>query len=220
MRFERFTSLRRLSLYGVKATDVNIIHFPTSITHLSMQSMNLTTFPKLTCDLFPNLNSVRLKHTKFQEGSNFVGMTKTVKSIYIESSNLHYADGLDSLPNLSILDIRNNNLETIPDLLDLPIRMLYISGNSRMNCDQRMCWRRLWDRVREPIPDSDDVICVKPPLLAGWIMSIVNPKFMHCSNGKFIHSKLNIETRDRQYFRASLYKMDILNLYQKFPIHF
>ena len=220
MRVELFTSLRRLSLYGVKATDVDIIRFPISITHLIMQSMKLTTFPKLTSDLFPNLNSVRLKYNKFQEGSNFLGMTKTVKFIYIESSNLHCADGLDLLPNLSNLDIRNNNLETIPDLLGLPIRMLYISGNSRINCDQRMCWRRLWDRMRKPIRDSGDVICVRPPLLAGSAMSSVNPKFMHCGNGKLIPSKLKNYTRDHQYFRAWLYKIAILRLYQKFPVHF
>ena len=117
MRFERFTGLRRLSFFGVKATDVNIIHFPMSITNLGMQSMKLTTFLNLTSDLFPNLESVRLKSNEFQQGSNFVGMTKTVKFIYIDSSNLHCTDGLDLLPNLSCLEIRNNKLETIPDLL-------------------------------------------------------------------------------------------------------
>ena len=189
MRLERFTGLRRLSLFGVKTTDVNMIRFPISITNLGMQSMKLTTFPKLTPDLFPNLYSVGLKNNKFQEGSNFVGITKTVNSIYIESSNLHCADGVDLLPNLSILDIRNNKLETIPDLLGLPITTLYISGNSRMNCDQRMCWRRLWDRMRGPNRDFDGVTCVEPPFLAGRAMSTINPKFMHCINGRLTHSK-------------------------------
>ena len=189
MRLERFTSLTRLGFFGVKASDMNIIRFPTSITNLGMALMRLTVFPNLSFELFPNLIGVRLEKNQFQEGSNFFGVTKTIEGLHVQSSNLQCADGLDSLPKLAALDIQNNELETIPDLMGSPnIRKLYINGNSRMNCDQRMCWRRLWDRIREPMEDSDDVICVEPPLLAGRAMSSVNPKFMHCINGKLIRN--------------------------------
>ena len=205
MRFERFTSLTVLGLFGVKVTDMNIIKFPTSITNLGMSAMKLTIFPNLTFDRLPNLKFVRLEKNKFQEGSNFFGVTEVIEGIYIESSNLHSADGLDLLPKIAVLDIKDNELETIPDLLGLPnIRKLYINGNSRMNCDQRMCWRRLWDRMREPIEDSDDVICVEPPLLAGRAMSTVNPKFMHCINGNLIHNKWNIHNKDYLYICQGL----------------
>ena len=190
MRLERFTSLKRLGLYGVKTDDVNIIKFPTSITNLGLGKMRLTTFPNLTLELLPNLKIAMLEKNTFQEASNFVGVTETLEALYIKSSNLHCADGLDLLPNLAILEIQNNKLETLPDMLEIPnIRKLYINGNSRMNCDHRLCWRRLWDRVRKPLPDSDDVTCVEPPLLTGQAMSTVNPKFMHCSNGKLFHNK-------------------------------
>ena len=205
MRFQRFTSLKVLGLFGVKATDMNLIQFPTSITNLGMSAMKLTIFPNLTFDRFPNLKFVRLEKNKFQEGSNFFGVTEVIEGIYVESSNLHCADGLDLLPKLAVLDIKDNELETIPDFLGLPnIRKLYINGNSRMNCDQRMCWRRLWDRMREPIEDSDDVICVEPPSLAGRAMSTVNPKFMHCINGKLIRNKWNIHNRDYLYICQGL----------------
>ena len=54
-----------------------------------------------------------------------------------------------------------------------------------MNCDQLMCWRRLRERMREPISYPNDVTCVEPPLLAGNAISTINPKFMHYWNGKF-----------------------------------
>ena len=152
--------------------------------------MKLFVFPNLTYDLFPNLMTVGLGRNKFQTESNFVGVTETIEKIFMQSSNLHCADGLDLLPKLAVLEIHNDKLETIPDLLALPnLRRLYIIGNSRMNCDQWMCWQRLWDRVRQPFRQSDDVICVEPPLLAGHAMSTVNPKFMHCSNAKSIRKK-------------------------------
>ena len=130
--------------------------------------------------------SVALLTNKFQAGSNFVGVTKTMKEIIVESTNMYHADGLDFLPELAVLHIQNNELKTMPDLLGLPnIRKLYIKGNSRMNCDQRMCWRRLRERMREPISYPDDVTCVEPPLSAGDAISTINPKFMHYWNGKF-----------------------------------
>ena len=208
MRLERFTNLKRLGLYGAKTADVNMITFPQSITNLGLGEMKLITFPNLTLELFPNLKSVRLEKNAFQEGSNFLGMTETVEALYIKSSNVHCADGLDLLPNLAILEIQKNKLETLPDLLELlNIRKLYINGNSRMSCDHRMCWRRLWNRVRKPIPDSDDVTCVEPPLLTGQVLSVVNPKFMHCRSGKLYHNRLSNNTTDHQYLwqRQAIY---------------
>ena len=190
MKLYRFTSLADLSLFGVPATEITSIKFPTSLWKLGIGGMKLAVFPNLSYALFPNLMTVGLGRNKFQTESNFLGVTETIEKIFMQSSNLHCADGLDLLPKLAVLEIHNNKLETIPDLLALSnLRRLYIKGNSRMNCDQRMCWRRLWDRVREPFRQSDDVICVEPPLLAGHAMSTVNPKFMHCSNGKSIRKK-------------------------------
>ena len=92
---------------------------------------------------------------------------------------------VDVIMYLDYLSITNNKLETQPDLLGLPVlSKMLINGNSRMSCDKRMCWRHLWHRLRDPLYLSDDVTCVEPPLLAGYDMLRVNPKFMQCNNGK------------------------------------
>ena len=188
MRLDRFTSLSQLTIRGLRGIDFDELTFPTSLTHLGLSHMRLSTFPNLSLGRFPKLRSINVARNTFQEASNFLGVTRKITWISIYSSNLHSADGLELLQNLNYLQIIDNKLETIPDLLKLPkLRRMLINGNSRMNCDKRMCWRRLWDRVRQPFYKSDDVKCVQPPLLAGHEMLSVNPKFMQCDNGKRFH---------------------------------
>ena len=185
MQLSRFVNLSSVSLKGIRGINFNILNFPISVAYLGIGRMQLITFPNLSFARFPKLKTVNAELNTFQVGSNFVGVTEKIGYIGIDSSNLYSADGLNLLTNLEHLKIRNNNLDILPDLLGLPrLKALYMNGNSRMNCDKRMCWRRLWDRVKNPLQESDDVRCVKPPLLAGHYMSKVNPKFMQCSDGK------------------------------------
>ena len=194
MRLGSFTNLKRLSIRGWRGIDFDNLKFSTSLNNLDLRRTQLDTFPNLSFERFPNLYKVNAEENTFQEGTNFWGVTGTISWILISSSNLYTADGLEVLPNLYHIEIKDNKLETLPDLLALPkLRRLFINGNSRMHCDMWMCWRRLWDRVREPLEQSDDVRCVEPPLLAGHAMSKVNPKFMQCSNGKlFFDRYMNI----------------------------
>ena len=152
--------------------------------------MQLITFPNLSSGQFPKLRSLNAEGNVFREKSNFIGATEKLNYIIIHSSSLFSADGLEKLQSLFHLGITNNKLETLPDLLGLQVLgELLIKDNFRMNCDKRMCWRRLWNSVRNPLQQSDDVICVEPPLLAGHSMATVNPKFMQCNNGKWLETR-------------------------------
>ena len=185
MRLDHFTSLRSISPRGLRGVELDSLKLPVSLTYLDLRKMHLVTFPNLSVVRFPHLSRLNAQANRFQQGSNFWGVTKSIGSIAIDSSNLYTADGLELLQNLYRLEIKSNKLETIPDLLGLrKLKRLLMKGNSRMNCDKRICWRRLWDRVRHRLQISDDVVCVEPPLLAGHSLSKVNPKFMQCSNGK------------------------------------
>ena len=187
MRLDGFTSLFNFRLWGNKATDVSMIKLPSSITALSVGYMKLEVFLDISATRFPILSDLNIEGNNFPMGSNFNGVSKTLSLLRAGSSNMFSAEGVEYLPNLAFLKIDKNNLETLPDLLLSPkLKTLYINDNSRMNCDQRMCWRRLWDRVRTPLQNFDDVKCSEPPLLAGHYMLTVNPKFMQCSNGKLI----------------------------------
>ena len=186
----RFPKLRQVEIMGIKTNDLKNIHLPPTITYLDIEQMKLTVFPNLTSARFPKLIYLRANKNNFKEVRNpFRDMNLKMWQIAIDTANMRSTDGVETLPNLAGLSITGNHFETVPDLIgSRKLWKLRIADNSRMICDYRMCWRRLWDRVRQPLRDQDDVTCVKPPFLTGNTLSSVNPKFMQCENGKGIKS--------------------------------
>ena len=186
LKIKQFPKLKSIIITGTRTSDINDVYLPPTINSLRIDLMRLTVFPNLTSVRFPKLGYLRASRNQFQETPNpFLGLSKTVWFIDIRSAKLRSAGGIESVPRLGGFRIHDNELETVPDLLGLKwLKRLRIAGNSRMNCDYRMCWRRLWKRMRAPLVEEDDVTCVEPPLLANKKLSLVNPKFMWCDNGK------------------------------------
>ena len=186
LKIGQFPKLSLIYITGIRTSDINYVYLPQTLHSLHIDLMQLTVFPNLTSARFPKLGYLRAGRNQFQETPNpFLGLSKTVWMIDIKSAKLRFAGGIESLPRLHGFRIHDNELETVPDLLGLKwLKRLRIAGNSRMNCDYRMCWRRLWNRMRAPLVEENDVTCVEPPLLANKKLSLVNPKFMWCDNGK------------------------------------
>ena len=186
LKLQRFPKLVVVYLTGIPVSNLDNVNLPPTMYSLDIDLMQLSVFPNLSSARFPRLGYLRADRNQFQETPNPVlGVSKTMWSIDIIRAKMRSADGIASLPRLYGFRIHENELETVPDLLGLrKLRQLRIAVNSRMNCDYRMCWRRLWNRLRSPLVEEDDVICVEPRLLANKILSLVNPKFMRCDNGK------------------------------------
>ena len=186
LELHRFPKLKQVAIMGIKIMDLKTVYLPPTIIYLDIAQMRLAVFPNVTSARFPKLIYLRANKNNFQEVPNpFRGMAVKMWQIDINFANMGSADGVETLPNLVGLTISGNHLETVPDLIgSSKLRKLRIADNSRMICDHRMCWRRLWDRVRQPLQEQDDVNCVKPLFLAGNALSSINPKFMRCENGK------------------------------------
>ena len=185
LRLHRFPTLGRVEIAGNRISDINRLNFPTRTVYLDIEAMNLVVFPNLTASRFPNLENIRASYNKFQDiPSLFVGMRQTMRLMNVKYSKLKSVVGVETLPKLIVVDAMGNELETVPDLLGLKnLVNLFIGDNSRMTCDQRMCWRRLLNRVRAPLDKDDDVTCVHPPAFTGHPLSTINPKFMNCIKG-------------------------------------
>ena len=184
----RFEKIKQLEIMGIPIADFDSVYLPPTLTYLDVEATRLTMFPNISASRLPALVYLRAHRNDFQNAeSPFLGLSQTMWRIDITSANIRSANGVETLSNLAGFDIRGNALETVPDLLGLrKLDMLLIADNSRMNCDYRMCWRRLLDWMRDPLEKEDDVTCVKPAILAGKQLSQVNPKFMQCGNGKSI----------------------------------
>ena len=183
--FEAFTSLGFLGLAKIPLKNAKIIKLPPSLRYFAMSSCGLTAFPNLT--LYPLLVQINIMgnpEIRHIPDDVWGHITYNLKEFYGSNTGLSTAVDFTLKPNLKKIHISHNHLETVPDLLDMPfLTELNIGYNSRMACDRRMCWRRLWDRMRAPLAGSDDVKCRQPSELSGYKLSKVNPKVMGCVEG-------------------------------------
>ena len=97
---------------------------------------------------------------------------------------------------LNELKIDNNNLDSLPDLYHLPLKILLLTGNP-WACDMTLSWVRMWPWAKL-LPVLGNPVCAKPAELYGMQLMSVKPTQMHCYNGKVegnqlkTHKKLGI----------------------------
>ena len=157
----------------------------------------LSHFPNISSAKFPSLTVLYLEGSRITSISDSVlaSMPKNITSLYLMDNFLKEVGDMTVLTNLRSLNLASNFLETIPDMLDgLPkLNYLKINSQDRMSCDQRMCWRRLWNRVRAPLVHEDDAMCRGPPEIIFGIfriypdiglLSLMDPEFMQCNQGE------------------------------------
>ena len=184
--FRAFTSLQLITLRNLPLNSMAKLELPPSLEKVVVAAANLTTFPNLTSSNFPHLTYLGMEMNPINVIPENVWerLSDKLEVLTMFNTGLSVMVDLTLKPNLQEIDISDNHLETVPDLLNMTsLSILKIAGNSRMACDRRMCWRRIWDRIRAPLASSDDVTCVQPPVLAGYKLSVVNPKMMECEKG-------------------------------------
>ena len=184
--FRAFASLRLIALARLPLRNMANLELPPSTEKIRVVSADLTAFPNLTSSNFPKLTYLNITANLINIIPDDVwqNVTDSLQILDVSQTGLSVMVDLTLRPNLQEIHMSNNHLETIPDLLNMTsLTTLKIADNSRMSCDRRMCWRRLWDRIREPLASSDDVTCVQPPELTGYKLSLVNPELMDCAKG-------------------------------------
>ena len=192
--FQQFTSLTGFGMFYNKFRDISHIKIPPSIRTLGSHGVGLSRVPNLSSLRFPELTSLHmgLNNLGFFSDSTLAGMNKDI-TLLLRSDKLVEIGNVAIFVKLYFLDLRWNDLETIPDLLALPrLGKLYIGGNTRMTCDRRLCWRALWDRVRSRLYWEDDVKCKAPSAVRGHRLSRINPGFMQCDQGGCCYQLLSL----------------------------
>ena len=184
--FRAFASLRVIELSRLPLKNMANLKLSPSTEHIRVVSADVAVFPNLTSSNFPKLTYMNIQGNPINIIPDDVWqhVTDNLQTLDVSQTGLSVMVDLTLRPNLQEIYISNNHLETIPDLLNMTsLTTLNIGGNSRMSCDHRMCWRRLWDRIREPLASYDDVTCIQPSKIAGYKLSVVNPELMDCAKG-------------------------------------
>ena len=185
--FDGFTSLEELDVSYNNVYDIDSIKIPPSIKILHLRGNRLVRFPNVSAHRFPALTKLYLNFNDLTNISDatLAGMNSMMEVLGFMDNNLVEFGDVTVMKSLRVLYLAGNKLETIPDMLGVFPRLwvLTIEHNTRMTCDFRMCWKRLWDRVRTPITRSDDVQCTAPPAARGHDLSLISPGFMQCDQG-------------------------------------
>ena len=192
-----FISLEILELSESRYINIDDINVSPSIKLLGLRQCSLSHFPNISSAKFPALSYLTLESNEITNisDSGLASMPKNLTALDLSYNYLKEIGDMTVLTNLDFLTLRGNGLETIPDMLDgLPkLQSLQIALQGRMSCDQRMCWRRLWNRVRAPLVHEDDVMCKGPPEIIFEIfrrypdiglLSLMDPGFMQCNQGE------------------------------------
>ena len=193
--FRAFASLRVIALSRLPLKNMANLKLSPSTQKIRVVSVDVAVFPNLTSSNFPKLTYLNIRGNPINIIPDDVWqhVTDSLQTLDASQTELSVMVDLTLRPNLQEIYISNNHLETIPDLLNMTsLTTLKIDGNSRMSCDHRMCWRRLWDRIREPLASYDDVTCIQPPELAGYKLSVVNPELMNCAKGTIFRIVLEL----------------------------
>ena len=168
--FDRFTSLEYLDMEGCAFDDIGSINIPPSVRYLHFASNRLERFPNVSSQRFPVLETLRLDRNRITNisDSELASVSRNLFFLDLSYNKLTEIGDPTPLYRVSWLWLNGNELETIPDMLDgAPLYVFRIEYNTRMACDHRMCWRRLYERVRSWIRCKDDVKCMAPPVARG-----------------------------------------------------
>ena len=156
---------------------------------LLLKTLNLGSNPLAKFDasnLPKDLDNFLLAYALLLEMPNFSIYTPEITVIKLRNNNLSYipADSMLELQQLREFDIRANRLETIPDLYDRPLEKLRINDNP-LNCNESLCWVRLWARTKGvALKSIDSAVCQSPSYFAGQMLVEVDPVQMACYKGE------------------------------------
>ena len=115
---------------------------------------------------------------------NFQLYTPQITIISLSRNNFSYIPD-EYIMDLQLegIDIRDNTLETIPDLFDQPLQKLKVAGNP-LRCNQSLCWVRLWARKETVVLTGiESAVCQSPSFMTGKSLLGVDPVKMACYKG-------------------------------------
>ena len=182
--FGDFTSLIVLLLPKTDLFSLVNLTIPPTIREINVGQTRLTSFPNVTASRLPRLSTLKIYGNSITDIStaSFEGISDDLQTIYFHDNGLLWVPDLSSKPKLETIKLHGNNLETVPDLLTPNLKELTLADNPII-CDRRMCWWKMWHRLKSKPAITDDVICTNPPKLTGSVLAEVNPRDMHCYKG-------------------------------------
>ena len=168
--FRDFVALRHLLIPKTDLFSLEHLNIPSTICKLNVGQTRLSSFPDVTAGRFPELNWLQIYGNNISHipPVAYDSISDNLKKLHLQDNGLCSVPDLSSKPNLENIRLHGNNLETVPDLSVLDLKEFTLSGNP-IRCDQRMCWWKMWHRLKRRPEITDDITCAYPPHTTGWL---------------------------------------------------
>ena len=161
LNFTNFNNILWISLGNNKGLPGNVItKYSKSIEVLGLFKCNIETIPDLSIYV-PHVRTLGLQQNAL--------------------ANIH-GKGIGKLMELMNLRLDSNQLQSVPDLFHLPLRSLKLTDNP-LECNQSLCWLRMWVWFKPGPKDTDATVCAAPDTLRGRKLCDVDPVILRCYQG-------------------------------------
>ena len=182
--FTAFDHLKLLDIGGSWAS-YSIENLPSNLTIINLSFTIPKIFPKLGI-IGAMLQEIYIYKTGLHSIS-FEAVTglNEVTILDLRNNKLTTIPDISFMSKLEILKLHNNLLSSVPDLYDLPLTTLTLQDNPLI-CDKTLCWIRMlpWMKPNLSLPTYTPV-CAGPPKVYGKALMEVDPAFMECFDGKW-----------------------------------
>ena len=156
---------------------------------LNYLTMGGASFPgKLDAAILPsNLRFINLHNARLTQSPEFQISTPNVQVIVISTNRIREISpkSVAGLLSLRKIDLRNNELSSVPDLNHLPLAVLKLSANPLL-CNQSLCWIRMWPWTKASTMSTAGITCETTGITQPVLLSEVNPLTLDCHQG-FYH---------------------------------
>ena len=183
--FPYFAAFENLSFLNIGGNDVSTFQpnfLPRSLLYISLIYCKLPVFPRFAL-YAPLLETINMGHCGLQTMTteNVTGLND-LTSLHLNSNKLIKIPDLSFMTKLKTIELQHNQLASVPDMYDLPLKTLKLAGNTLV-CDQSLCWIRMWHWMKMTRIPSDEPICAASFEMARMKLMEIDPADMQCYTG-------------------------------------
>ena len=190
--FDNIVNLKILDLKLNKLAKIPISFGPAEFSLKKIyldNALQVDAFINLTFTGFINLIHLTMKKNADLPNHVITTLPPSLQVMDMSECNLEYIPP-GNMTNLKKLVLKDNHLQTVPDLYDLPLTSISLTGNP-LECNKSLCWLRMWD-LTKPRPLTLLGTCETPEELDGVQLQYVDPVALHCFEGNLFCRQVNI----------------------------
>ena len=187
--FPNFSHCKKLVLLSLASNEISHIprqHIEGLHTIQEMHLSNNLLSTMVDISYLANLHTFFIGHNFISEiRKEFLVGLQNMQAFSIDYNRLELVPNISGLfPQLRELNVKGNNLKTLPDLYDLQSLLSLTAAENPYVCNMSLCWLRMLPWIKPNFPMlRDNPLCDQPTSLADTGIMRFHPTEMGCYDG-------------------------------------